>query len=76
MGRLKLFTIILMILTHLRHSYVELDEEFVVSDSDWKWLLSHTEYSQQDLQCLLQGQEVTESEVTSYIIMYIFTVYI
>ena len=36
-------------------SYVQLDEEFAVSDADWKWLISHTEYTEQELQSMLFG---------------------
>ena len=36
-------------------SYVKLDEEFAVSDADWKWLISHTEYTEQELQSMLFG---------------------
>ena len=41
-------------LTH-RSAYVELDEEFKVSDSDWKWLLSHTDYTEGELNDMLYG---------------------
>ena len=34
---------------------MELDNEFLVSDSDWKWLLAHTDYREAELNDLLQG---------------------
>ena len=59
MGRVTHCTIRLVMcnIVYLRHSYVELDEEFLVSDSDWKWLLNHTEYSEPELHQLLQGSD-------------------
>merc|ERR1712241_528656 len=36
-------------------SYVQLDEEFQVSDADWKWLLAHTEFNEVELQDMLSG---------------------
>ena len=35
--------------------YTALDDEFQVSDADWKWLLAHTEYNDSELQAMLNG---------------------
>ena len=35
--------------------YTALDDEFQVSDADWKWLLAHTEYNESELQAMLNG---------------------
>ena len=40
---------------------MELDNEFLVSDSDWKWLLAHTDYREAELNDLLQGFFLTMS---------------
>ena len=39
----------------LRGGYEPLDEEFPVTDSDWKWLVTHTEYTEQELRDMLHG---------------------
>ena len=39
-------------------SYVQLDEEFQVSDADWKWLLAHTEFNEVELQDMLSGNSI------------------
>ena len=39
----------------LRGGYEPLDEEFPVTDSDWKWLVTHTEYTEQELGDMLHG---------------------
>ena len=38
-------------------SYSHLDEEFQVSDADWNWLLSHTEFNDAELQTMLHGEK-------------------
>ena len=35
--------------------YSALDDEFQVSDADWNWLLSHTEYNDNELQTMFHG---------------------
>lgn len=42
----------------LRGGYEPLDEEFQVTDADWKWLLTHTEYVEQELRDMLHGQKI------------------
>ena len=39
----------------LRGGYEPLDDEFPVTDSDWKWLVTHTEYTEQELRDMLHG---------------------
>ena len=39
----------------LRGGYEPLDQEFPVTDSDWKWLVTHTEYTEQELRDMLHG---------------------
>ena len=37
---------------------MQLDEEFQVSDADWKWLLAHTEFNEVELQDMLSGNSI------------------
>ena len=37
---------------------MQLDEEFQVSDADWKWLLAHTEFNEVELQDMLSGNSL------------------
>ena len=47
-----------ILLTNRRGGYEPLDEEFQVTDADWKWLLTHTEYTEPELRNMLHGEEL------------------
>ena len=47
-----------ILLTNRRGGYEPLDEEFQVTDADWKWLLTHTEYTEPELRDMLHGEEL------------------
>ena len=54
-----------ILLTNRRGGYEPLDEEFQVTDADWKWLLTHTEYTEPELRDMLHGEELCTSPISS-----------
>lgn len=54
-----------ILLTNPRGGYEPLDEEFQVTDADWKWLLTHTEYTEPELRDMLHGEELCTSPISS-----------